>query len=186
MVSIVTMIPELKLGVIVLTNQESGAAFQSIANTVLDHYLEAPPKDWVTAYATLTKRQKEEADKTVSGATSKRAGDSKPSLALDAYAGRYRDPWYGDVVIEKQGSGLGMRFTHTHALTGKLEPWQYDTFVVRWNDRSLDADAYVTFSLKPDGSIDQLKMKAVSPTTDFSFDFHDLVLKPVAKDAPAY
>lgn len=44
------------------------------------------------------------------------------------------------------------------------------------------ADAYVTFALNPDGSIDQVKMRAVSPETDFSFDFHDLLLKP--KPAP--
>jgi hypothetical protein len=29
-------------------------------------------------------------------------------------------------------------------------------------------------------------MKAVSPLTDFSFDFQHLALKPVAKDAPPY
>jgi hypothetical protein len=49
---------------------------------------------------------------------------------------------------------------------------------VRWRDRELRADAFVTFSLSPDGTIDQAKMRAVSPTTDFSFDFQDLVLKP--------
>ena len=43
--------------------------------------------------------------------------------------------------------------------------------------RELRADAYVTFALNPDGSIDQAKMRAVSPETDFSFDFHDLLLK---------
>ena len=48
-----------------------------------------------------------------------------------------------------------------------------------WKDRELRADAYVTFALKPDGSIDQAKMQAVSPDTDFSFDFQDLVLRPV-------
>jgi hypothetical protein len=48
------------------------------------------------------------------------------------------------------------------------------------------ADAYVTFSLNPDGSIEGAKMKAVSPLTDFSFDFHDLNLKPVAKNATPY
>jgi hypothetical protein len=39
----------------------------------------------------------------------------------------------------------------------------------------------VTFALNPDGSIDQAKMRAVSPATDFSFDFHDLLLKPQRK-----
>jgi hypothetical protein len=36
----------------------------------------------------------------------------------------------------------------------------------------------VTFALNPDGSIDQVKMKAVSPDTDFSYDFQDLLLRP--------
>jgi hypothetical protein len=31
----------------------------------------------------------------------------------------------------------------------------------------------------PDGAIDLAKMAAVSPATDFSFDFQDLLLKPV-------
>ncbi len=72
-----------------------------------------------------------------------------------------------------------MKFTKTPSLVGDLEHWQYDTFVVRWRDRELRADAFVTFSLTPDGAIDQAKMAAVSPATDFSFDFQDLLLKPV-------
>jgi CubicO group peptidase (beta-lactamase class C family) len=186
MVSIVSMLPELNVGVIILTNQEEGGAFQAIANTVLDHYLGAPPKDWVAAFAAVAKRQRDEAEKTVREAAAKRNLASKPSLALESYAGRYRDPWYGDIAIETKGDGLAIRFTHTPALTGKLEHWQQDTFVARWNDRSLLADAYITFSLNPDGTIERARMKAVSPLTDFSFDFQDLVLKPVAKNAAPY
>jgi len=140
----------------------------------------------VAAFSAVSQRKKEEAEKAVREAGNKRDAASKPSLALDSYAGRYRDPWYGDVVVERSGGGLGIRFTHSTALRGKLEHWQHDTFVARWDDRSLLADAYVTFSLNPDGTIDQARMKAVSPLTDFSFDFQDLVLKPVAKDAAPY
>ena len=64
-----------------------------------------------------------------------------------------------------------MRFGHTPALIGDLEHRQHDTFAVRWRDRELRADAFVTFALNPDGSIDQVKMKAVSPSNDLSFDF---------------
>ena len=56
-----------------------------------------------------------------------------------------------------------MRFTKTPSLVGDLEHWQHDTFIVRWRDRELRADAYVTFALNPDGTIDQAKMRAVSP-----------------------
>ena len=41
-VSRVALIPDLKLGVVVLTNQESGGAFQSIVYRVFDYYLGAP------------------------------------------------------------------------------------------------------------------------------------------------
>jgi hypothetical protein len=36
----------------------------------------------------------------------------------------------------------------------------------------------VTFALTAEGTIHHATMKAVSPATDFSFDFQDLMLKP--------
>jgi CubicO group peptidase (beta-lactamase class C family) len=182
----VTMLPELKLGIIVLTNQEEDAALDAINWTIVDEYLNAPKTDWVAAFVENKKHEQESAAKALAAAASQRDTRSKPSLPLEAYAGRYRDPWYGDVEIEKRGASLAIRFTHSQALTGKLEHWQYDTFIARWNNRTLLADAYATFVLNPDGSVAQVKMKAVSPLTDFSFDFHDLVLTRVSQDVPAW
>jgi CubicO group peptidase (beta-lactamase class C family) len=176
-VSRVIMIPDLNVGVAVLTNQESGEAFDSIAYHVLDHYLGAPAFDWIDGYTKARTRAKAALQQAESGAAV-RDSASKPSLPLSKYAGTYRDGWYGDVMIAEEGGKLVMRFSHTPALVGDLEHWQHDTFVVRWRDRELRADAYVTFALNPDGSIDQARMRAVSPATDFSFDFQDLLLKP--------
>ncbi len=72
-----------------------------------------------------------------------------------------------------------MRFSRSDLLSGPLEHFQYDTFVVRWRDRSLLADAYVTFTLGPNGEVESIRMTAVSPATDFSYDFHDLDLRRV-------
>ena len=162
-----------------LTNQESGAAFDAIVYRVADHYLGAPAFDWVErvsqgggASGGGDRRGRSRRP------SASRAAASTPSLPLASYAGTYADAWYGDITIEKPGDTLVMRFTKTPSLVGDLEHWQHDTFVVRWRDRELRADAYVTFALNPDGSIDQVKMRAVSPDTDFSFDFHDLLLKP--------
>jgi len=49
---------------------------------------------------------------------------------------------------------------------------------VRWDQRWLNADAFLTFSLDPDGDIREARMEAISPMTDFSFDFHHLRLAP--------
>lgn len=186
MVTRVTLIPSLKLGVLVFTNQEVGAAFNAVTYTVLDQYLGAPPKDWVEAYGEYQRHRVSEAGETLKKSAGARNADSKPSLPLAGYAGRFRDAWYGDVLVEEKNGKLLIRFTHSPSLTGELEHWQYDTFVARWTDRTLLADAYMTFSLRPDGKIEAAKMVAVSPLTDFSFDFHDLYLRPVALDAKPY
>jgi hypothetical protein len=60
-----------------------------------------------------------------------------------------------------------------------MEHYQHDTFIVRWKERNFNADSYVTFALDYDGSIEHVKMKAVSTETDFSYDFHDLLFTPV-------
>jgi hypothetical protein len=77
---------------------------------------------------------------------------------------------------------LTIAFDHTPALSGTLEPWQHDTFVARWKNRELRADAFVTFALTPEGGIDTVRLRAVSPDTDFSYDFQDLLLRPVKSD----
>jgi CubicO group peptidase (beta-lactamase class C family) len=179
-VSKLTMIPGLELGVVVLTNQESGEAFNAITYSLLDHFLGVPQTDWVGAYLKVRER-----GRTRSVAAAKKIADarnaaSRPSLDQKAYAGSYRDAWYGDIGISLEDGGLVMRFGKTPGLVGDLEHWQHDTFIVRWRDRGLRADAFVIFSLDPLGQISEARMKPVSPDTDFSYDFQDLLLKPVA------
>lgn len=178
-VSKVAMIPDLRLGVVVLTNQESGAAFNAIAYRVLDTYLGAKPADYVGVYQKLATQGKAQLADLERQAAGSRDSTSGPSLPLARYAGTYRDEWYGDVSLAMENGVLVMRFSRSPSLVGDLRHWQHDSFIVRWRDRELRADAYVTFALNPDGSIDQVKMAPASPTVDFSFDFQDLNLRPV-------
>ena len=70
-------------------------------------------------------------------------------------------------------------FSRTPDLSGEMVHFQHDTFIVRWKERNFNADAYVTFSLNPDGSIERMKMQPISTETDFSYDFQDLNFTPV-------
>ena len=103
----------------------------------------------VTRAACRRRRQQAETH-----AATARDAASQPSLPLAKYAGTYRDAWYGDITIAEEGGKLVMRFSHTPLLVGDLEHWQHDTFIVRWRDRELRADAYVTFALNP-GRLDR-------------------------------
>jgi CubicO group peptidase (beta-lactamase class C family) len=181
----VAMLPELRLGVVVLTNQESGYAFNALAYRVLDHYLGVKAPDYVGVYDRLQQQNRAKLAELASDAAGQRDSTSGPSLPLARYAGTYQDVWYGDVVIAEENGKLVIRMTRTPSMVGDLQHWQHDTFVARWRDRELRADAYVTFALNPDGSIDQVRMAPTSPAVDFSFDFQDLLLEPVSPNPPS-
>jgi CubicO group peptidase (beta-lactamase class C family) len=185
MVSRVTLVPELHLGVVVLTNQESGAAFNAVTYRVLDAYLNPAKKtDWVAVYDKAVKKSEAQADDSFATHSAARDKNSKPSLPLKKYAGTYRDPWYGDVIVDHENGKLRLRFSKTAKLIGTMTPWQHDTFIVHWDDRALNADAFVTYALDADGAIREVRIKPVSSLTDFSFDFQDLRLAPLKVDEP--
>jgi CubicO group peptidase (beta-lactamase class C family) len=180
-VSQVFLIPEKKLGVVVLTNQESQGMHYSVTYRVLDRYLGAEDSDWTKVFAEREAAARSDAAEAEKKLAAARPADSKPSLPLERYTGTYADAWYGNIGIALEENKLVMRFSHTPNLTGDLEHWKYDTFKVRWRNRSLAADALVTFSLNAEGGIKEATMKPVSPLTDFSYDFQDLTLVPVKK-----
>lgn len=176
-VSRVMLVPEENLGVIVLTNAEEGGAFDAILYHVLDYYFHLPQTDWIAAFKTVKDQDEKEAAETMKKAESGRDANSKPSLPLAKYAGVYNDAWYGPITIRLENGGLVISFDHSPGMVGELQHWQYETFKAHWRIRTIE-DAFVTFSLNPDGSIENARMAAVSPLADFSFDYQDLLLKP--------
>jgi CubicO group peptidase (beta-lactamase class C family) len=179
-VSRVMLVPDQNLGVVILTNAEEGGAFDAILYHVLDHYFGLPPTDWIAAYKSVKDKDENEAADAMKKAEGARAADSKPSLPLEKYAGVYTDAWYGPITIRSENAGLVITFDHTPSMIGDLQHWQYNTFKAHWRDHTIE-DAFVTFTLNPDGSIDSARMAAVSPLADFSFDYQDLLLKPAQK-----
>jgi hypothetical protein len=181
-VSRVMLVPEENLGVVVLTNGEEGGAFDSILYHLLDYYFHLPPTDWIAAFKAVKDKEEKDAEETMKKAEGARDANSKPSLPLEKYAGVYNDAWYGPITIRTEKGGLVITFDHTPTMVGDLQHWQHDTFKAHWRLRTIE-DAFITFSLNPDGSIDSARMAAVSPLADFSYDFQDLLLKPAVAAA---
>jgi len=173
----VTMIPELKLGIIVLTNQQSGAAFSAISNTIKDAYFDNPKKDWIEQYNDSRlkneKRAKEITDNIWKEIEAQQA-EAAENVDLKKYKGTFTDNWFGSVTISEKNNALYFRSAKSPKLQGPMYYYKGNTFIVKWNDRTLDADAYVLFNLDYEGKPTGFKMEAISPLTDFSFDFQDL------------
>jgi CubicO group peptidase (beta-lactamase class C family) len=173
----VTMIPELQLGIVVLTNVDSNGAMEAVGHRILDAYVGAPKRDFVAILQAALNAGSAAAAAAVAEATSVGAAAPVAPLALSLYAGHYIDQWRGAADIRRDGEALVLKFSRTSKLEGRLTPLAGNVFIVHWNDRSLNADAYVRFSQTFDGHIEGMTLRAISPETDFSFDFQDLTFE---------
>jgi CubicO group peptidase (beta-lactamase class C family) len=180
----VLLVPESKLGIAIFTNAESGGALSALQYRLLDQYMGLAPSDWIGIIGDQDKAMHAKELARIDANKSSRAAASKPSLARADYDGEYVDAWYGKAVIRHVGKKQMLTMTRTPDLTGELEHYQHDTFIVRWKERNFNADAYVTFALNPDGSIERMRMAPVSTETDFSYDFQDLSFVPAKAGTP--
>jgi len=178
--SAVAIVPEKNVAFAVMINSEDSGARWAVFYHLLDHYLDLPPTDWIAGYKQTFDEIHAQALQALQTRQSQTHPERGPSLPLNAYAGVYRDPWYGTMTISAAGKGgaLRIRFDRSPGMEGVLEHSQYDTFRTRWRDRDIE-DAYLSFDLDPDGKIVAIRMAPVSPTADFSFDYQDLHFVPV-------
>ncbi len=176
MVTQITMIPELGLGIVVLTNQQEGGAFASITNQIKDAYFGITGTDRVKEYSAGRNKAVADAKKLTDSIWREIDDESLKKVKTDnsVYAGTYTDVWFGDIYISEKNGHLWFDSKRSPKLTGEMFPYKGNTFVVKWRDRSMDADAYVMFCLDENGKGKKISMKPVSPLTDFSFDFQDL------------
>ncbi len=172
----VTLIPEINLGIIVFTNQQSGAAFRSITNYIKDAYIWKEKRDWIKVYKKSSDANIATAEK-ITGEIWKdieAQQEKEGKTNLEIFTGTYSDDWFGDVDITMKNGKLRFVSKRSYLLTGDMLPYNGNTFVVKWDNRSFDADAFVTFAFDTNGKPNTIKLKPISPLTDFSFDFADL------------
>ena len=173
----VTIIPELKLGIIVFTNQQVGAAFTTITNSIKDGYYGIKGQDRLKEYKDRVVANEKNAKKITDKIQQEVEESQKSSAAkpdLKSFTGTYNDPWFGNIIISLKNDKLFFNSVNSPRLFGNIEYYKGNTFIVRWDDRSMDADAFLLFGFNFDGKPSTIKMEAISPLTDFSFDFQDL------------
>ena len=175
-ISYTGLLPGRKSGIMVMTNAEERPLFRSLRYGGPDRLQGRSDYDWIAS----SKKVQAEADaktlREAAEAVTPKGGGAKPSLPLAAYAGVYRDPWYGTITVSlaKGGKSLNVAFDKTPALRGKLELFDGETFKTVFDDRTQE-NAFITFDVA-DGKVTSALAKAVSPLADFSFDYQDLRL----------
>lgn len=176
-ISYTGLLPGRKSGVMVMTNAEENPVLRSLRYGGPDRLQGRSDFDWIASSKRVQAQAEADTVRDAAKATTPSSG-AKPSLPLAAYAGVYRDPWYGTVTISLVGKGkkqgLRVSFDKTPLLRGRLDAFDGDTFRTVFDDRTQE-DAFFTFDLK-DGKVVSALVKAVSPLADFSYDYQDLRL----------
>ncbi|MBC8321049.1 MAG: serine hydrolase [Bacteroidetes bacterium] len=182
MLSKTVLIPDLNLGVVVLTNTSDGGAgvFASVSNTIVDSYLGLEDNEWVDKYSTyFNKRQKIGDSITMQVWETVNTADDD-HINPEDYIGVYNDIWFGKVEVYLRDYQLWFRSYRSPKLTGPMYYYKANTFAIKWEYQDMNADAFAIFSLDEEGKTQSIKMKGISPNIDFSFDFQDLDMKRVA------
>ncbi|MDB5089757.1 MAG: serine hydrolase [Mucilaginibacter sp.] len=170
MVSEVSMIPELKLGIIVLTNSVSNA-IDAITYQITDSYLNVKDLDRSSeSFARLN--SSERSAKHIKDSISNEVSQRQLKFHPDAkqFVGTYHDQWFGNVTISIRNDQLWFAAQRSPQLRGFLLPYKNNTFFIRWQNPEVDADTFVLFTKAGTGQINGITLQAAVPNMGYNFD----------------
>ena len=152
--AMVAMIPEEKLGVVVLSNLDLESLAGLLMYDVFDAYLVGPETAWNRDKWETTWLRNEPPgyayrprDEAKARLEKTRTPGTKPSLPLERYAGAFDSKLYGRLVVRHDGGRLSVTFGE---FTTELSHWQDESFYVRAPTR-LTFDWLLTFGVSGDG-----------------------------------
>jgi CubicO group peptidase (beta-lactamase class C family) len=167
MFSRVVLVPEEKLGIVVLTNSMTSLP-TALAYRTLDAYMGGEPKDWNAALLEQSRRSKESKRRYWEKFEEERVADTRPSKPLQGYTGTYGGAMYGDATVVVEDDGLVVSLQPNPDLVGDLSHWHYDTYVVEWRKQfAWFGKGTVQFVMDARGEV--VEMKIDVPNDDLWF-----------------
>jgi len=156
MSSLVAMLPEEKMGVVVLTNMNGSLLPSVMVHRVFDDQLKLPPTDFSGRMRVKADSLQKLGKEALAKVESARVRDTRPSVGLEKYAGTYSDSMYGDVAVRLQNGKLTLNYGGMS--DGALEHWHYDTFRAVWANRLL-GKSMVTFVIDGAAKVAEMRIE---------------------------
>jgi CubicO group peptidase (beta-lactamase class C family) len=152
--AMVALMPDDRVGVVVLTNLNATPLPTIVARHATDRMIGLDPIDW---NGRALKRR--EVGEKANEIAKKSAGDerrtgTKPAHALEEYAGAYDHPAYGAVTVKHEAGALTAQF---HDIPIRLNHWHFETFRGDVDDKSLaEVKLFFQFFTDGQGEVDRL------------------------------
>ena len=183
MLSIVTLYPDLNLGIVILTNTENGGSglFSALINTISDSYLGLDNFGWTDKIVDRMKQRRNTGDEISKKVWDKVESVKNVKVKNEDFIGLYEDKWFGKVEVFEKDNQLWIKSYRSPKLNGPMAFYNANAFAVKWEYQAMNCDAFAMFTLDETGKAQSIKLKGISPNIDFSFDFQDLDLKRIDK-----
>jgi len=183
MLSETFLIPDLNLGIVILTNTENdgAAVFSAVTQTIVDKYLGMDDFGWIEKFYTRFKAREGQSDSIALKVWETVNNADNSHIKPADFTGTYEDNWFGKVEITLKDNQLWFASVRSPKLNGPMRYYKANTFAIKWEYQDMNADAFAIFSFDEDGKAESIRMKGISPNIDFSFDFQDLDLRKVNK-----
>nr|WP_322624704.1 serine hydrolase [uncultured Flavobacterium sp.] len=181
MLSQTFLVPDLNLGIVVLTNTSDGGGglFTAVSRSILDSYLGLDDFKWSDKVEAALKEQASEGDSVTDAVWKTVKKNTKVKINATDYIGTYQDKWFGKAEITLKNNQLWFTCLRSPKLNGPMYFYKANTFAIKWEYQDMPADAFAMFTLDEEGKASGIKMKGISPNIDFSFDFQDLDFKRI-------
>jgi CubicO group peptidase (beta-lactamase class C family) len=126
------LVPEEKLGIIVLTNTDQNNFFQNLTDEIRDSFLHLPYSGYKKQLERVMEYQHKE-DGEIDSLRAVVAKNNKAALPLESYTGRYQDVFYGDATVALEHAKLAIHFSHHPKLIGQLELLADNSFLCTYS-----------------------------------------------------
>lgn len=155
--AIVGLVPDKKFGIFIFGNIDHVELRHALMFKAFDLFVFGDNgRDWSTETKALYDELAAAGEKRVEAVKGLRVKNTQPSLPLDAYAGKYSDPFYGSMDVTMADGKLVLKVNSD--LTASLDHWQYDTFRALWSKRWWGQD-FIAFQLNPiTGKVDSVTL----------------------------
>ena len=175
MYSRVLLVPELELGIVVLTNSMT-PLYNALTYYIVDRFMDGPERDWSLEYLERHHVDLKERAAEVQGYESKKDLNNKPDISLKEFAGMYRSEMFGPIQIIHVENRLMLHFPNAQQLNAHLEHWNDNTFEIKWKENHAWFDfGLLKFDLNPSGEVVGLQFDV--PNGDIFF--HEINAKRI-------
>ena len=158
------VIPELNLGIVVLTNSDENSLYSALRQQIIDAYMNLPYRNYSDYYFQRVSKKRLQDEDSLKKDRHLVAKHTKPELPLRAYTGKYHNPVYGDITVNEDNGKLIVYFSHHPQLAGYMYPREGSTFLCKYSDPDYGIEV-IPFTVT-DG-----KATSVTITVNGSIDF---------------